>query len=96
MGQSFKQPYACSVLEIPLLGFQPKKNNHQVPKDACAKRPSPVQVITAKRENEKGGNTGASLVLLGFRLRLPAQGVRVRSLVRELMSYLPHCQKTKP
>ena len=55
MGQSFKQPYACSVLEIPLLGFQPKKNNHQVPKDACAKRPSPVQVITAKRENEKGG-----------------------------------------
>lgn len=28
VGQSFKQPCAHSVLEIPLLGFQPKKHNH--------------------------------------------------------------------
>ena len=39
--------------------------------------------------------TGSSLMVQWLRLRLPMQGVRVRSLVGELRSHMPHGQKTK-
>ena len=36
-----------------------------------------------------------SLVVQWLRLHFPMQGVRVRSLVGERGSHMPHCQKTK-
>ena len=39
--------------------------------------------------------TGTSLAAQWLRRRLPMQGVRVRSLVGELRSHMPHGQKTK-
>ena len=38
---------------------------------------------------------GTSLVVRWLRLRLPMQGVRFRSLVRELKSHMPQGQNTK-
>ena len=38
---------------------------------------------------------GTSLAVQWLRLRLPIQGVWVRSLVRELRSHMRHSQKTK-
>ena len=38
---------------------------------------------------------GTSLVVQWLRLLLPMQGVRVRTLVRELRSHMPHDQNTK-
>ena len=40
-------------------------------------------------------NGGTSLVVQWLRLRLPIQGVQVRSLVGNLRSHMPRSQKTK-
>ena len=43
----------------------------------------------------KTSQLGTSLVVQWLRLRLPKQGVKVRSLVGELGSHMPHGQKTR-
>ena len=43
----------------------------------------------------KNEQCGTSLAVQWLRLRLPMQGVWVRSLVRELRSHMPCGQKTK-
>ena len=40
------------------------------------------------------GNLGATLAVQWLRLRLPIQGLQVRSLAGELRSLMPHGQKT--
>ena len=40
-------------------------------------------------------NCGTSLVVQWLRFRLPMQGVRVPSPVRDLSSHMPHSRKTE-
>ena len=53
------------------------------------------QVGLFRYQNHKEPSPGTSLEVQWLRLRLPMQGVQVRSLVGELRSHVPHSQKTK-